>query len=70
MYIMNCARPDIASAFSKLSQNTSNLNQTHWMEMKRMLYYLKYTQHYALHSNKYPFVIEGYSNANWITEIK
>ena len=35
--------------------------------MKRVLGYLKYTQHYALHYNKYPAVVEGYSDANWIT---
>ena len=35
--------------------------------MKRVLGYLKYTQYYALHYNKYPVVIEGYSDANWIT---
>ena len=35
--------------------------------MKRVLGYLKYTQHYALHYNKYSAVIEGYSDANWIT---
>ena len=35
--------------------------------MKRVLGYLKWTQHYALHYNKYPVVIEVYSDANWIT---
>ena len=34
--------------------------------MKRVLGYLKYTQHYALHYNKYSVVIEGYSDANSI----
>ena len=29
MYIMNCTRPDIACAISKLSRYTSNSNQTH-----------------------------------------
>ncbi|PHT58631.1 putative disease resistance protein RGA4 [Capsicum baccatum] len=37
------------------------------MEMKRVLGYLKYTQDYTLHYNKYPAVLEGYSDANWIT---
>ncbi|KAF3636023.1 hypothetical protein FXO37_25685 [Capsicum annuum] len=37
------------------------------MAMKRVLGYLKYTQNYALHYNKYPAVLEGYSDANWIT---
>ncbi|XP_070003048.1 uncharacterized protein [Nicotiana sylvestris] len=68
MYIMNCTRPDIACAISKLSRFTSNPNQIHWMAMKRVLGYLKHTQNYALHYNKYPSVIEGYSDANWITE--
>ena len=33
MYIMNCTRPDITCAISKLSRYTSNPNQTHWMAM-------------------------------------
>ena len=64
MYIMNCTRPDIACAISKLSRYTSNPNQIHWMAMKRVLGYLKWTQHYALNYNKYSAVIEGYSDAN------
>ncbi|PHT38107.1 hypothetical protein CQW23_21680 [Capsicum baccatum] len=39
------------------------------MAMKRILEYLKYTQNYALHYNKYSAVLEGYSDANWITEL-
>ena len=35
--------------------------------MKHVLGYLKYTQNYALHYNKYSAVIEVYSDANWIT---
>ena len=35
--------------------------------MKRVLEYLDDTQNYALHYNKYPNVLEGYSDANWIT---
>ena len=61
MYIMTCTRPDIACVISKLSRFTSNLNQTHWMAMKLVLGYLKYTQHYALHNNKYLTAIEWYS---------
>ncbi|PHU15951.1 hypothetical protein BC332_17156 [Capsicum chinense] len=67
IYIMNCTRPYIASAIRKLSRYTSNPNRTHWMAIKRVLGYLKYTQDYALHYNKYPTVLEGYSDANWIT---
>ncbi|KAF3639976.1 hypothetical protein FXO37_23735 [Capsicum annuum] len=67
MYIMNCTRPDITCAISKLSRYTSNPNKTHWMAMKRVLGYLKYIQDYALYYNKYPAVLEGYSDVNWIT---
>ncbi|KAF3685899.1 hypothetical protein FXO37_00155 [Capsicum annuum] len=68
MYIINCTRPDIAYVISKLSRYTSNTNKTHWMAMKRVLGYLKYTEDYTLHYNKYPAILEGYSDANWITE--
>ena len=37
------------------------------MATKRVLGYLKWTEHYALHYNKYLAAIEGYSDANWIT---
>ena len=64
MYNMNCTRQDIACAISNLSRYTSYPNQTHWVDMKRVLGYLKLTQHYSLHYNKYLAVIEGYSDAN------
>ena len=67
MYVKNCTRPDIACAISKLSRYTSNPNQSHWLAMKKVLGYLDDTQNYALHYNKYPAVLEGYSDANWIT---
>ena len=35
--------------------------------MKRVLGCLDDTQNYALHYNRYPAVLEGYSDANWIT---
>lgn len=35
--------------------------------MKRVLGYLKHIQSYALHCDKYPTTIEGYSDATWIT---
>ncbi|XP_070008998.1 secreted RxLR effector protein 161-like [Nicotiana sylvestris] len=67
MYIMNCTRPDIACAISKLSRYMSNPDQSHWMAMKRVLGYLEHTQNFDLHYSKFPAVIEGYRDANWIT---
>ncbi|XP_070045509.1 secreted RxLR effector protein 161-like [Nicotiana tomentosiformis] len=59
--------PDIACAISQLSRYMSNLGQSHWMAMKRVLGYLELTQDFALHYSKYLAVIEGYCDANWIT---
>ena len=46
MYVMNCTRPDIAYAVSKLSRYTSNPGKNHWKAIIRVLGYLKYTQNY------------------------
>ena len=70
MYVMNCTRPDIAYAISKLSRYTSNPGPHHWKAIVKVLMYFKYTQNYGLHYSKYPAVLEGYCDANWISEIK
>ena len=70
MYVMNCTRPNIAYAVSKLSRYTSNLGPDHWKAIVRVLRYLKYTQNYGLHYSKYPAVLEGYCDANWISDTK
>ena len=70
MYIMNCTRPDIAYSVSKLSGYTSNLGEDHWKALIRVLRYLKYTLNYGLHYTRYPAVLEGYSDANWISDTK
>ena len=44
MYVMNCTRPDIAYAVSKLSRYTSNPGPDHLKTIVRVLRYLKYTQ--------------------------
>ena len=67
MYVMNCTRPDIAYAVSKLSRYTSNPGKNHWKAIIRVLGYLRYTQNHGLHYGRYPSVIEGYCDANWIT---
>ena len=70
MYVMNCTRPNIASVVSKLSRYTSNLGLKHWKAIVRVLRYLKYTKNYGLHYSKYPAVLEGYCDANWISDTK
>ncbi|KAL0322287.1 UNVERIFIED_CONTAM: Retrovirus-related Pol polyprotein from transposon TNT 1-94 [Sesamum calycinum] len=67
---MNCTRPDIAYAVNKLSRFTSNPSKDHWKGLIRVLRYLKYTSNYGLHYTRYPAVLEGYSDANWISDSK
>ncbi|GJR91795.1 pol polyprotein [Tanacetum coccineum] len=63
-------RPDLAYVVSRLSRYTSNPSVAHWKAMTRVLHYLRYSRDYGLHYDRYPAVIEGYSDANWISDIK
>ncbi|XP_071913958.1 secreted RxLR effector protein 161-like [Coffea arabica] len=67
---MSCTRPDIAYAVSKLSRFTSNPSADHWKAILRVLKYLLYTRNFGLHYTRYPVVLEGYADANWISDIK
>ncbi|CAL9024698.1 unnamed protein product, partial [Prunus brigantina] len=58
----------LAYSVSKLSRHTSNPGHDHCEALIKVLRYLKYTQHYGLHYTKYPLVLEGYSDANWISD--
>ncbi|GJX31903.1 zinc finger, CCHC-type containing protein [Tanacetum coccineum] len=49
---------------------TSNPSDAHGKAMTRVLHYLRYSRDYGLNYDRYPAVIEGYSNANWISDIK
>ncbi|KAL0328125.1 UNVERIFIED_CONTAM: Retrovirus-related Pol polyprotein from transposon TNT 1-94 [Sesamum calycinum] len=70
MYTMNCTRSDIAYTVNKLSRFTSNHSKDHWKGLIRVLRYLKYTSNYGLHYTRYPTVLEGYSDANRISDSK
>ena len=67
MYAMHCTRPDIAFSVCKLSRFTINPSIDHWKAIGRVLGYLKRTINYRLLYNTFPSVVEGYSNASWIT---
>ncbi|XP_073024339.1 secreted RxLR effector protein 161-like [Primulina eburnea] len=62
--------PDIAYAASKLSRFTSNPGVEHWKAIIILLRYLRYTRDHGLYYTKYHAVIEGYSDANWISDMK
>ncbi|XP_075100545.1 uncharacterized protein LOC142176513 [Nicotiana tabacum] len=69
MYAMHCTRPDIAFAICKLSRFTSNPSNDHWKAISIVLGYLKYTKHLGICYNGFPNVLEGYSDASWITSV-
>lgn len=67
MYAMTCTRPDIAFAVGKLSRYTSNPSAHHWQAIQRVFKYLKKTMDYSLSYTGYPSVLEGYTDASWIS---
>ena len=70
MCLMSCARLDIAYGVNKLSKYTSYQGTKHWQEIMTVLKYLQFTCDYGLHYTKYPIVLEGYSDDNWISNVK
>nr|GEU49875.1 hypothetical protein [Tanacetum cinerariifolium] len=67
MYAMTYTRPDIVFAVGKLSRYTSNPGTQHWQAIQRVLKYLKKTIDYRLVYSGYPSVLEGYTDASWIS---
>ena len=67
MYAMTCTRPDIGFAVGKLSRYTHNPSHAHWHAIRRILKYLKRTMDFGLHYSGFPSVLEGYSDASWIS---
>lgn len=67
MYAMTCTRPDIAYAVGRLSRHTSNPGVQHWEAVNRVFKYLKKTIDYGLEYSGFPSVLEGYTDASWIT---
>ena len=68
MYLASATRPDIPFAVSKLSRFVLNPGDTHWHALERVLRYLKGTMSYDIHYTWYPRVLEGYCDANWISD--
>jgi hypothetical protein len=69
IYLASATRPDISFAMSKLSRFTSNLGDGHWLVLKRVMHYLAGTMDYEIHYSRYPAVLEGYSDASWISDV-
>lgn len=67
MYLMNCTRPNIAYAVSRLSRYTHNPNNDHWSALLRLLKYLKDTMDWSLNFTNFPAVLEAFCDVNWVT---
>lgn len=63
-YATDCTRHDIVYAVGVLSRFTSKPSRGHWLAMGRIIRYLSDTKNYGLFYNKYPAVLEGYSDAD------
>ena len=46
----------------------SNPGDDHWHTLERVMRYLKGTMSYGIHYTGYPWVLEGYCDANWISD--
>ena len=55
-------------AVSKLSRFVSKPGDVHWHAVERVMRYLKGTMNYGLHYTGYLSVLEGYSDANWLSD--
>ena len=67
MYLACATRPDISFAVCKLSRFVSNPEDVHWHVVEQVMRYLQGTVNYGIHYSGYPTVLEGHSDANWIT---
>jgi hypothetical protein len=68
MYLASATRPDIAYAVSKLSRFVSNPGSEHWCALERVMRYLVGIMNYGIHYSGDPKVLEGYSDAKWISD--
>ena len=60
-----CTRPDICFVVGMVSIYQSNLGQTHWKAVKRILQYLKGTADYSLCYQGNDLHLVGYTDADW-----
>jgi hypothetical protein len=68
MYLASSMSPDISFVVSKLSRFVSNLGDDHWRALERVLRYLNGTMSLDIHYIEYPTILEGYCDANWISD--
>ncbi|KAJ2935676.1 hypothetical protein H1R20_g1419, partial [Candolleomyces eurysporus] len=69
MYLNVMSRPDLAQALAVLARFLERPHTTHMEALRHVLRYLKATKDYRLTLGGRDFVLSGYSDANWGTEL-
>ncbi|XP_075083321.1 secreted RxLR effector protein 161-like [Nicotiana tabacum] len=59
---------DIVYAVCRLSGYTHNHNKQHWSALDRLIKYLRGTMNYGILYSGFPSSLEGYNDANWISD--
>jgi len=68
LYISNKTTLEISYAVGRLSRYTSNPSREYWTTLERIFRYLRDIIGYCLTYTGYSHAIEGYSDANWVTD--
>ena len=68
MYLASATRPDISFVVCKLSRFVSNPKDDYWRALERVMRYLKGTMSFDIRYTGHPKVLEGYCDANWISD--
>ncbi|KAG8642561.1 hypothetical protein MANES_12G102533v8 [Manihot esculenta] len=67
LHLINFSQHDIAYVVCRVSRYTHNPNNDHWAALVRLMKYLRGTMNYGILYSGFFAVLEGYSDANWIS---
>lgn len=68
LHLINFTWPDIAYAVCRLSRYTHCPGSGHWEALVRVLRYLRGTMNFGILYSGFSAVLEGYSDANWVSD--
>lgn len=66
-YALDCTRPNISYVVGLLCRFTSKPSNEHSQTIERDMRYFKKTVNLSLHYQRFPIILEGYSDAYWNT---
>jgi hypothetical protein len=69
MYLASATMSDISFAVSKLNRFTSNSRDDQWHVLEQVMHYLAGIMDCGIHYSGYHVVLEGYNDANWISDV-